>query len=138
MGLQMDIFSFFSFFFSLFSFFFFFFFFSTPLTGVSLSYRKHCGEGVGCGSFAEYVILFLHILQTSITQSLFKLEHFLRPFFKTRSHGKSAHTFGSSSRFLQVPQKGHLKQNFTSLAELWHSEQCFFLFLCKQDSYHCW
>ena len=37
---------------------------------------------------------------------LFKLEHFLRPFLKTRSHNGSVHTFGSSHRFLEVPQKG--------------------------------
>ena len=43
MGLQMDTFSFFSFFY-------------TPLTGVSLRYRKCHGEG--CGFFAEYAVLF--------------------------------------------------------------------------------
>ena len=51
---------------------------------------------------------FLHRLQTSITLSFIKLEWFLRPFFKTRSHDESAHTFGSSLRFLEVPQKGVL------------------------------
>ena len=30
--------------------------------------------------------VFVHQLQTSITQSFVKLEHFLRPFLKTRSH----------------------------------------------------
>ena len=38
------------------------FFFSTPLTGVSLRYRKCHGEGGGEGEYgclAEYVILFL-------------------------------------------------------------------------------
>ena len=49
---------------------------------------------------------FLHRLQTSITRSFIKLECFLRPFLKTRSHDKSAHTFKSSLRFLEVPQKG--------------------------------
>ena len=43
---------------------------------------------------------FLHQLQTSITQSFVKLEHFLRPFLKTRSHDGSAHTFGIF--FLQI------------------------------------
>ena len=49
---------------------------------------------------------FLHRLQTSITRSFIKLECFLRPFLKTRSHDESAHTFKSSLRFLEVPQKG--------------------------------
>ena len=40
--------------------------------------------------------VFLLQLQTSITQSFLKLEHFLRQFLKTRSH---AHTFGSSIQF---------------------------------------
>ena len=48
---------------------------------------------------------FLHQLQTSITQSFFKLECFLRPFLKTRSHDRSAHTFGPSLQFVKVPQK---------------------------------
>ena len=49
---------------------------------------------------------FLHQLQISITQSFVKLEHFLRPFLKTRSQDESAHTFRSSLRFLEVPLKG--------------------------------
>ena len=48
----------------------------------------------------------LHWLQTSITQSFLKLEHFLRPFLKTRNHDSSAHTFGSSHIFLEVAQNG--------------------------------
>ena len=55
---------------------------------------------------------FLHRLQTSITRSIIKLECFLRPFFKTRSHDESAHTFKSSLRFLEVPQKGVFKKLF--------------------------
>ena len=55
---------------------------------------------------------FLHQLQTSITQSFVKLEHFLRPFLKTRSHNRSAHTFRSSLWFLKVPQKWVLKNYF--------------------------
>ena len=54
---------------------------------------------------------FLHRLQTSITRSFIKLECFLRPFLKTRSHDKSAHTFKSSLRFLEVPQKRGFKKN---------------------------
>ena len=42
-------------------------------------------------------VFFLHQLQTSITHSFFKLEHFLRPFFLT---------FRSIHIFLEVPQKG--------------------------------
>ena len=49
---------------------------------------------------------FLHRLQTSITQS------FLRPFFKNRRHVRSAHTFGSSLQFLEVPQKGFFLLHF--------------------------
>ena len=37
------------------------------------------------------------------------LEHFFRP---TRSHDRSAHTFGSSHRFLEVPHKGVLNKWF--------------------------
>ena len=49
---------------------------------------------------------FLHWLQTSITQSFIKLECFLIPFLRTRSHDGSAHTFRSSLWFLKVLQKG--------------------------------
>ena len=38
--------------------------------------------------------------------SMFELEHFLLPFFKTRSHDGYARTFRSSHQFLEVPQKG--------------------------------
>ena len=55
---------------------------------------------------------FLHRLQTSITRSIIKLECFLRPFLKTRSNDESAHTFKSSLRFLEVPQKGVFKKLF--------------------------
>ena len=57
-------------------------------------------------------IMFLHQLQTSITQSFIKLEYFLRPFLRTRSHDGSAHTFRSSLQFLEVAQKGVLKNIF--------------------------
>ena len=40
----------------------------------------------------------------------FMLEHFVRPFLKTRSYDRSAHTFGSSHRFLEVPHKGVLNK----------------------------
>ena len=53
---------------------------------------------------------FLHRLQTSITQSFIKLECFLIPFLRTRSHDESAHTFGSSHWFLEVPKKRCFKQ----------------------------
>ena len=43
-----------------------------------------------------------------------KLELFLRPYLKTRSHDGSAHTFGYSQRFLELPQKGSQKNIF------WH------------------
>ena len=57
------------------------------------------------------ITFFLHQLQTSITFLLFfMLEHFFRPFLKTRSYDRSAHTFGSSHRFLEVPHKGVFKQ----------------------------
>ena len=48
---------------------------------------------------------FLAILTIKMADFL-KLELFLRPSLKTRSHDRSAHTFGSSHRFLEVPQKG--------------------------------
>ena len=55
----------------------------------------------------NFVILslwqFLAILAIKIAE-FFKLEHFLRPFLKTRSHDRSAHTFGSSHRYLEVPR----------------------------------
>ena len=35
---------------------------------------------------------------------------FFRPFLKTRSYDRSAHTFGSSHRFLEVPHKGVLNK----------------------------
>ena len=34
------------------------------------------------------------------------LEHFLRPFLKTRNHDRSAHTFSSSHIFLEIPEGG--------------------------------
>ena len=43
------------------------------------------------------------------------LEHFFRPFLKTRSHDRSAHTFGSSHRFLEVPHKGVLNKLFVGI-----------------------
>ena len=48
---------------------------------------------------------------------LLKLVHLLRPFLKTRSHDRSAHTLGSSHQFLEVPQKGFFKMIF------WHFYQ---------------
>ena len=61
---------------------------------------------------------FLHQLQTSITWSFIKLECFLRPFLKTRSHDKSAHTFRSSLQFLEVPQKVFFCAFFNHI--FWH------------------
>ena len=40
----------------------------------------------------------------------FMLEHFFRPFLKTRSYDRSAHTFRSSHRCLEVPHKGVLNK----------------------------
>ena len=70
--------------------------------------------------FSSPLSRFLHWLQTSITQSFVKLEHFLRPFLKTRSHDGSAHTFRSSLWLLEVPQKGVKKIIF------WHFLTTFF------------
>ena len=62
-GLQMDIFS------------IFFSFFSTPLTGVSLSYRKHRGEGCGMGpllsmrSCLTFLLTSVSTSWTSLTMS---------------------------------------------------------------------
>ena len=44
---------------------------------------------------------FLDILAIQMADFL-KLELFLIPYLKTRSHDRSAHTFGSSQRFLEV------------------------------------
>ena len=63
-------------------------------------------------SFPPFCHVFLHQLQTSITQSFIELEYFLILFLRTRSHDGSAHTFRSSLRFLEVPQKGVLKNDF--------------------------
>ena len=62
-------------------------------------------------------VTFLHWLQTSITRSFIKLESFLIPFIRTRRHDESAHTFGSSHWFLEVPQKGVLKKWFLAFFE---------------------
>ena len=43
------------------------------------------------------------------------LEHFFRPFLKTRSYDRSAHTFGSSHRFLEVPHKWVLNKWFVGI-----------------------
>ena len=64
------------------------------------------------GLIIPNIVFILNQLQTSITRSFIKLECFLRPFLKTRSHDESAHTFKSSLRFLEVPQKGVLKKLF--------------------------
>ena len=45
----------------------------------------------------------------------FMLEHFFRPFLKTRSYDRSAHTFGSSHRFLEVPHKRVLNKWFVGI-----------------------
>ena len=63
---------------------------------------------------------FLHQLQTSITRSFIKLECFLRPFLKTRSHDESAHTFKSSLQFLEVPQKVFFFFFFAFFAFFYH------------------
>ena len=60
-------------------------------------------------------VTFLHRLQTSITRSILKLECFLRPFLKTRSHDESAHTFKSSLQFWKCPKKGFKKKKTTFL-----------------------
>ena len=60
--------------------------------------------------FPPLSCFFKHQIKTSITQSFLKLEHFLIPFLKTRSHDRSAHTFGSSLQFLEVPQKWVFKK----------------------------
>ena len=49
--------------------------------------------------------IFFAILAIKLADFL-KLELFLRPFLYTRRHDGSAHTFGSSQSFLEVPQKG--------------------------------
>ena len=49
--------------------------------------------------------IFLHQLQTSITQSFNKLECFLWPFLRSRSYDGSAHTFRSRIQLLEVPKK---------------------------------
>ena len=84
---------------------------------VSLRYvqKMPWGEWVlGCVCY-----LVLHPLPTSITQFLFKLEIFVRPFFKTRSLDGSVHTFRSSHRFLEVPQKGVWQMIFWHLLPNW-------------------
>ena len=53
---------------------------------------------------------FLHRLQTSITRSIIKLECFLRPFLKTRSHDESATYFQIQSPiFGSAPKRGFKK-----------------------------
>ena len=52
------------------------------------------------------LLLFHHIFYINLKHqllSIFMLEHFFRQFLKNRSHDRSAHTFGSSHRFLEVP-----------------------------------
>ena len=53
---------------------------------------------------------------------IFKLEHFLGPFLKTRSHYGSAHTLRSSLQFLEVSQKRGFKKIFclAFLNHIWH------------------
>ena len=64
---------------------------------------------------------FLAILAIKMADFL-KLELFLRPSLKTRSHDGSAHTFGFSQRFLEVPQKRVLKKlNLNILNMAWWS-----------------
>ena len=83
--------------------------------------RNHCAQ---CSNESElqteagptpslllFYHIFLHQLQTSITfYYFFMLEHFFRNFLKIRSYDRSAHTFGSSHRFLEVPHKGVLNK----------------------------
>ena len=72
-----------------------------------LLYKKKGGFG-GPNKISSRVSgIFWHILTIKITDFL-KLELFLRPSLKTRKHDGSAHTFGCSQRFLEVPQEGGL------------------------------
>ena len=69
-------------------------------------YTKKRGFG-GPKNFHHKFLPFFAILAIKMAD-FFKLL-FLRPSLKTRSHDRPAHTFGSSQRFLEVPQKGVLK-----------------------------
>ena len=83
--------------------------------------RNHCAQ---CSNESEpqtqagptpSLLLFYHIFYINFKHQLlfiifFMLEHFFRPFLKTRSYDRSAHTFGSSHRFLEVPHKGVLNK----------------------------
>ena len=82
------------------------FFFGTPCI---ISFNFIISEPQTQAAFLLLLLLHFVTFFTSITQSFLKLEHFLRPYLKTRSHDGSAHTSGSSLRFLEVPQKGVLK-----------------------------
>ena len=55
------------------------------------------------GVQTNFITSFWHFLAflTIKMADFLKLEHFLRPSLKTRSHDGSAHTFGSSQRFLE-------------------------------------
>ena len=75
--------------------------------------------------FLLLLLLCFHIFYIDFKHQLlkyfFKLEHFLRQYFKTRSHDRSAHTFGSSLWFLEVPQKGVLKNEMCIFYHMfWH------------------
>ena len=70
-----------------------------------LSFIQNNGVlGVNIIFVASFWQFFFAILAIKMAYFL-KLEHFLRPSLKTRSHAGSAHTFGSSHRLLEVPQK---------------------------------
>ena len=53
-----------------------------------------------------YHIFYVNFKHQLLNHFSLKLEHFLRPFLRTRSHGRSAHNFRSNHRFLLVPEKG--------------------------------
>ena len=86
--------------------------------------RNHCAQ---CSYESEpqtqagpppSLLLFYHILhqlQHQLLSIFFMLEHFFRPFLKTRSYDRSAHTFGSSHRVLEVPHKGILNKIFVGI-----------------------
>ena len=113
MGKQTDFFS--SFFFFSSSFFFFSIsFFPLPTFCFCLVQKTPWG---GVGPW-QSMLSCLHWFQTSITQSFFKLEHFLWPFLKTRNHDGSVHACRSSHIFLEVHQNMALKYLLTFLTKL--------------------
>ena len=57
-------------------------------------------------------LLPFYVMFFTSTSNINKLECFLIPFLRTRSHDGSAHTFRLSLQFLEVLQKGVLKNDF--------------------------